>query len=98
MQSPPGWWLLLNKLKLRRKRYELPNIFSILQRAGELGSVYGRERLKERKLADLYMEPSVGEIRIADFKQLEHSAQIGYEECGKDLAEWWAEIQSHPTH
>jgi len=100
IQSPSGWWLLLNKLlnklNLRRKRYELPNIFSILQRAGELGSVYGRERLKERKLADLYMEPPVGEIRIADFKQLEQSAQIGYEKCGKELAEWWAEIQSHP--
>ena len=98
IQSPPGWWLILNKINPFAKTYDLPNIFSILQRAGELGSVYGRKQLKEGRYADLYLEPSVAEIRIADFKQLQHSEKIGYDECGKELAKWWREVQTPPAH
>jgi lysophospholipid hydrolase len=97
VQSPAGWWLLLNKLNPFAKTYDLPNIFSILQRAGELGSVYGRKQLKEGNYADLYLEPSVAEIRIADFKQLDHSEKLGYDDCGKELKKWWSDVRSHPA-
>lgn len=93
LQSPSGWWLLWDRLNPFSKTYDLPNIFSILQRAGELGSVYGRQRLIDGEYADLYIQPSVGDIHIADFKQVDRSAKIGFDECGEKLSEWWETVR-----
>lgn len=89
VQSPSGWSLLWNKLNPFAKKIDLPNIFCIMQRAGELGSVYGRQRLIDAGYADLYMRPGVEHIQMADFKAVDTSSQIGYDECGKQLADWW---------
>jgi CRP-like cAMP-binding protein/predicted acylesterase/phospholipase RssA len=92
VQSPSGWSLLWNKLNPFAKKIDLPNIFCIIQRAGELGSVYGRQRLIDAGYADLYMRPPVDNIHMAAFAEVDRSAQIGYEECGKQLAEWWQTV------
>ncbi len=92
LQSPSGWWLLWNKLNPFAKDVELPNIVSIMHRAAEVGSVYGRQRLIDQKLADLYIQPPVDDINIADFKMVEEAANIGYDFCKQRLADWWASL------
>jgi NTE family protein len=89
VQSPSGWWLLWKKIWRLGPRVELPNIVSIMQRAGELGSVYGRQKLIESRLADIYLQPPVDNIFIGDFKKVDEASQLGYEHCKRRLAEWW---------
>ena len=90
VQSPSGWWLLWKKLMPFGPKVELPSILSIMRRASELGSVYGRETLIAKRLADIYLQPPVDNIQIIDFGKVEESAQIGYEHCKEKLAEWWS--------
>ena len=90
VQSPSGWWLLWKKLTWFGPKVELPNIISIMRRSAELGSVYGRETLIARRLADIYLQPPVENIHIVDFAKVEESAAIGYEYCKEQLAEWWS--------
>ena len=90
VQSPSGWWLLWKKLTWFGPRVELPNIIAIMRRAAELGSVYGRETLIARRLADIYLQPPVENIHIANFAKIDESAQIGYEHCKEKLAQWWS--------
>ncbi len=90
LQSPSGWWLLWKKLTRLGPKVELPNIISIMQRAAELGSVYGRHKLIESRLADIYLQPPVDDIFVADFKKVDEAARIGYEHSKVRLAEWWA--------
>ena len=90
LQSPSGWWLLWNRLNPFAKKVELPNIVSIMHRAAELSSVYGRQQLIDQHLADIYLRPPVDEISIADFGMIGDSARIGYEYCKQPLADWWA--------
>ncbi len=79
LQSPSGWWLLWNRLNPFASKVELPNIVAIMHRAAEVGSVYGRQQLIEQQLADLYLQPPVDDINIADFKMVEEAAKIGNE-------------------
>ncbi|MDP6467400.1 MAG: cyclic nucleotide-binding and patatin-like phospholipase domain-containing protein [Pirellulaceae bacterium] len=88
LESPSGWWLLMRKLNPLLKPIPLPNIVKILQRAGELGSVYGRQRLIDTNIADLYLRPPVEEFEILDFSTVDESAQIGYEFGLQKLRDW----------
>lgn len=97
MQSPSGWWLLWKRMNPFASKVELPNIVSIMHRAGEVGSVYGRQQLIDQQLADIYLQPPVDEISIADFKMVDKAAEIGYEGCKEQLAEWWASRQPSTT-
>jgi NTE family protein/lysophospholipid hydrolase len=90
LQSPSGWWLLWNRLNPFASKVELPNIVAIMHRAGELGSVYGRQRLIDEGFADLYLHPPVDEINIADFGKIDETAKIGNQFCKQPLADWWA--------
>lgn len=95
VHSPSGIVLAVNRFNpFAKKKYGLPGIFSVLQRAGELGSVYGRQRLIEGKYADQYLHPPVDKIHIADFKEVERAAEIGYEHCLRELSEWWSKEQA----
>lgn len=89
VQSPSGWWLLWKKLTRFGAKVELPNIVSIMQRAAELGSVYGRQKLIESRVADIYLQPPVDEIFVADFSKVDTASRIGYEHCKERLAAWW---------
>lgn len=94
VQSPSGWWLLWRKLNPFVKTVQLPNIVSILHRAGELGSVYGRQKLIDQNIADSYIQPPVEHIRIADFEGVSAARQIGYEHCKDVLKSWWSEHEA----
>ena len=89
LKVPSGWWLLWRKFNPFTKTIALPNIVSILHRAGELGSVYGRQRLIDQKIADRYIQPPVEHIKIADFGGIAEARQIGYDYCKTDLEAWW---------
>lgn len=89
VQSPSGWWLLWKKLTRFGPKVELPNIVSIMQRAAELGSVYGRHKLIESRLADIYLQPPVEEIFVADFSKVDDAARIGFVHCKERLTKWW---------
>jgi CRP-like cAMP-binding protein/predicted acylesterase/phospholipase RssA len=89
VQSPSGWWLLWRKLNPFTKSIALPNIISILHRAGELGSVYGRQRLIDQRIADRYIQPPVEHIKIADFAGVAEARRIGYDYCKFKLKSWW---------
>jgi predicted acylesterase/phospholipase RssA/CRP-like cAMP-binding protein len=89
IQSPSGWWLLWQKLTPFGTRIELPNIFLIMRRAAELGSVYARENLISQHLADIYLRPPVESIELHDFAQVDEAARIGRDHCHRQLAEWW---------
>jgi CRP-like cAMP-binding protein/predicted acylesterase/phospholipase RssA len=97
VQSPSGWWLLWNRLNPFAANVELPGIVSIIHRAAELGSVYGRQRLIDQQLADLYLQPPVDEIDIADFRMVDEASKIGYESCKQPLAQWWASGETKPA-
>ena len=96
VQSPSGWWLLWKKLTRIGAKVELPSIVSIMQRAAELGSVYGRHKLIESRLADIYLQPPVDDIFVADFNKVGEASRIGFEHCKERLAEWWANHDGKP--
>jgi hypothetical protein len=50
--------------------------------------------LIEQQLADLYLQPPVDDINIADFKMVEEAANIGNEHCKQRLADWWASLET----
>lgn len=60
-----------------------------MQRAAELGSVYGRQKLIESRLADIYLQPPVAEIFVADFSKVDEAARIGFVHCKERLTKWW---------
>jgi len=89
IQSPSGWWLLWKKFNPFAKTVAMPNIVAILHRAGELGSVYGRQKLIDQKIADRYIQPPVKHIKIADFGGIAEARRIGRDYCKTDLESWW---------
>lgn len=94
VQSPSGWWLLWKKLNPFAKTIALPNIVAILHRAGELGSVYGRQKLIDQKIADRYIQPPVEHITITDFGGVSEARKIGYDFCKAELQSWWPKYQA----
>ena len=83
-----GWRLLWNKINPFGKKLNVPNIATILQRAGELSSIYGRKELLNRNLADLYIEPPVEEVDLFDFAVIDTVAEIGYQFAKEKIAAW----------
>ena len=88
-EVPSGWKLLWNKVTFRRT-IEIPHIFAILQRAGQLSCIQNRQRLIDEGIADLYLMPPVGEFEILDFSTVDETARIGYEFAGEKVAEFSA--------
>jgi len=94
VQSPSGWWLLWRKLNPLVKTVALPNIVAILHRAGELGSVYGRQKLIDQRIADRYIQPPVEHLAITDFDAVAEARQIGYDYCKTELESWLTDCQA----
>lgn len=89
VQSPSGWWLLWRKFNPFMQTIAMPNIVSILHRASELGSVYGRQKLIDQHIADRYIQPPVDHINIADFGGISEAKQVGHDYCKAKLKAWW---------
>lgn len=78
LESPSGWRIALNRINPWTRRIEMPDIVSVLQRAGALGSIYNRQQLLEGDLADLYLRPPVEQFEILDFSVADEAVEIGY--------------------
>lgn len=59
-----------------------------MQRAAELGSVYGRHKLIESQLADIYLQPPVDGNFVGEFSRVDEAVRIGFEHCKERLAAW----------
>jgi NTE family protein/lysophospholipid hydrolase len=86
--SLSGWRLLWNKINPFAKKLNFPHIATILQRAGELSSIYGRKELLDRNLADLYLEPAVEEVELFDFTSIDRIVKIGYDSTKEKIVAW----------
>lgn len=86
--SLSGWKVLWSKLNPFSRAMRVPSISAILQRAGELSSVYGRQEQIRRGMADLYVCPSVAEIGTLEFSRVDECNRLGYERAKEMFAEW----------
>ncbi len=93
IESPSGWQILWSRLNPFAKRINLPSIVSVIRRAGELGSVFGRQKLIDEQIADLYLRPPVEQFEILDFSTVNETAKRGYEFGKERLCQWWDTIQ-----
>ena len=58
-----------------------------------MGSVFGRQRLIDEQIADLYLRPPVEQFEILDFSTVNETAKRGYEFGKERLSQWWDTIQ-----
>ena len=63
LENPSGWRMAWNRLNPFVKSLEIPDIVSIINRAGVLGSTHQRQRMIEDGLADLYLRPPAGRVQ-----------------------------------
>lgn len=94
LDAPSGWQILWSWLNPFAKKIVLPDIFSIVQRAGQIGCVQARQQMIDQKLADLYLRPPVGHFEIMDFNAVDETAEIGFEFAQPKLSQWWPTWQN----
>ena len=70
------------------KSLEIPDIISIINRAGVLGSIHQRQRMIEDCLADLYLRPPLGEFKILGFSIADKAREIGYAYGVREIGAW----------
>lgn len=88
LENPSGWRVAWNRLNPFIKSSEIPDIISIINRAGVLGSVHQRQRMIEDGLADLYLRPPLGEFKILDFSVADQALEIGYAYGVREIGAW----------
>jgi predicted acylesterase/phospholipase RssA/CRP-like cAMP-binding protein len=81
-----GWRMLWRHLNPFGVRVEVPNIFGILYRAAQLGSIRSVEAIKQQ--ADLYLHPPTMEIDLFDWKSSNRLVTVSYQHCLKDIGRW----------
>ena len=88
LENPSGWRLAWSRINPWAKPIRIPDIVSIINRAGVLGSIHQRQRLIEGDLADLYLTPPLGEFRILDFSVADEALEIGYAYGAAEIDAW----------
>ena len=88
LENPSGWRLAWSRINPWAKPIRIPDIVSIINRAGVLGSIHQRQRLIEGDLADLYLTPPLGEFRILDFSMADEALEIGYAYGAAEIDAW----------
>lgn len=88
--SLSGWRYLWNQFSpfSSKSNISIPNIGSILYRAGTVSSTYEQNIHEKRNHADLMIKPPVGHFKSMDYEQLDEIRIIGYQEtidCLKNL-------------
>jgi len=91
---PSGWRILWSWLNPFVENIQLPDIISIVQRAGQIGCVQARQQLIDDEVADLYLQPPVEQFEILDFSVVDETSEIGYEFARQRVADWWREYQT----
>jgi hypothetical protein len=66
----------------------MPNIVTLLYRAGEVGSVHALKTQLGTRLADLYLRPPVERFGLLEWKALNQMIELGYHYAKEQLAQW----------
>ena len=88
LENPSGWRLAWSRISPFAKPIEIPDIVSIINRAGVLGSIRQRQRLIDGDLVDLYLRPPLGEFKILDFSVADKAFDIGYTYGVTEISAW----------
>ena len=88
LENPSGWRLAWSRISPFAKAIQFPDIVSIINRAGVLGSVRQRQQLIDGELVDLYLRPPLGDFRILDFSVADEAFEIGYTYAVTEIAAW----------
>ena len=88
LENPSGWRLAWSRMSPFAKSIEIPDIVSIINRAGVLGSIQQRQQLIDRNLVDLYLRPPLGDFKILDFSVADEAFEIGYTYGVTEIAAW----------
>ena len=88
LENPSGWRLAWSRMSPFARSIEFPDIVSIINRAGVLGSIRQRQQLIDRNLVDLYLRPPLGDFKILDFSVADEAFEIGYTYGVTEIAAW----------
>ncbi len=83
-----GWSLLARRVWPFSRRYEIPHILSLLNRATILASVSSRNRALTDEIADLYLQLAVDRWGMLEFQAIDEIAEHGYRLSLPRLQEW----------
>jgi NTE family protein/lysophospholipid hydrolase len=86
--SVSGWTALAGRMKLFGVRLRAPNLVGALMRATEINSANKMRHPAFRALADLLIEPPVGDYAIHGYGDWEPIVEIGYRHSKDALAAW----------
>ena len=88
LENPSGWRLAWSRISPFAKAIQFPDIVSIINRAGVLGSIRQRQQLIDGELVDLYLRPPLGDFKILDFSVADEAFEIGYTCAVTEIAAW----------
>ena len=88
LENPSGWRLAWSRISPFAKPLQIPDIVSIITRAGVLGSIHQRQQLIDGELVDLYLRPPLGDFKILDFSVADEAFEIGYNYGVTEIAAW----------
>lgn len=83
-----GWQALLTQVTPWSVPGSMPNIVTLLYRAGEVGSVHALKTQLGTRLADLYLRPPVERFGLLEWKALNQIIELGYHYAKEQLAQW----------
>lgn len=86
--SVSGWGALRGKWRLFGSRTRAPSIFGAVMRATEINSASRMRQPAFRALADLLIEPAVGEYPIMEYGAYEPIVEAGYRAAHAAIATW----------
>jgi len=88
--SVSGWHALAGRLGLFRSRVRAPSILGSVMRATEINSAQRMRQPAFRELADLLIEPDVGEFPILAFDRYAEIIDAGYRAAVQAIQAWQA--------
>ncbi len=94
--SLSGWDALMGKLRWFGATTRAPSILGSVMRATEINSANRMRQAPFRALADLLIEPKLGDYPILAFDQYEPIIEIGYVSAREALAAWREQAPAAP--
>jgi len=86
--SLSGWKVLWSRVNPFCPTINVPNIASVLHRAGELSTIHGRREMLDRWRPDLYLRPPVEKYGILAFGLIDQIADVGFQFTKEKLKNW----------
>jgi predicted acylesterase/phospholipase RssA/CRP-like cAMP-binding protein len=95
--SVSGWEALKGRFRLFGSTTRAPGIFGAIMRATEINSASRMRQPAFRALADLLIEPPVGDVAIMDYGAFEPIIELGYRSARDAIARWQAGDAAAPA-